>query len=180
MAAVELKDLLVVIATLLAPLFAVQVTRWLDRSRQVRDEQMRIFKTLMSTRAASLDPRHVEALNMIDVAFSANTSEQKAIRSAWTAYLDHLNSGNVQSETWAKNRVDLQVDLLHKIAAFLGFDFDKTHIKNQVYFPRGFGNFEDEQAAIRRFMVDLSEGKKSLGVRIENVTANPVLNRKQE
>ena len=72
LASIDMKDWLVVIATLLSPLIAVQVTKWLDRRNQVRDEQIRIFKTLMATRASTLDPRHVESLNVIDVVISSN------------------------------------------------------------------------------------------------------------
>ena len=67
---IELKDWLVVIATLLSPVIAVQVTEYLNRRRQSRDEQLRIFRTLMATRASTLEVSHVQALNSIDVIFN--------------------------------------------------------------------------------------------------------------
>ena len=83
------KDWLTVLATLLSPLIALQVSEIISRRRQVRDEQLRIFKTLMSTRAANLDPRHVESLNLIDVVFQANSKKEIEIRRQWKQYLDH-------------------------------------------------------------------------------------------
>ena len=51
----QLNDWLIVVATLLSPLIALQVSELITRRRQVRDEQFRVFKTLMSTRASNLD-----------------------------------------------------------------------------------------------------------------------------
>jgi len=84
----ETKDWLFFLSTLVAPLFAVQATRFLDRKRQDRQDQLSIFKTLMATRAANLDSRHVEALNMIDVVFHADSKPQVEIRRHWKHYLD--------------------------------------------------------------------------------------------
>lgn len=85
-----MRDWLIIVATLLGPLFAVQVSQYLDRRRQTREERLGIFKTLMATRAARLDPRHVEALNQIDVVFHDDSRNDKAVRNAWKQYLDHL------------------------------------------------------------------------------------------
>ena len=96
----DLKDWLVVVATLLSPLIAVQVTELLSRRRQVRDEQLRIFRTLMATRASTLDVAHVQALNTIDVVFSGKSAKQEAVRRQWKQYLDHLNDKNYPREHW--------------------------------------------------------------------------------
>lgn len=100
LASIDGKDWLVVIATLLSPLIAVQVTKWLDRRTQSREEQVRIFKTLMATRAANLDPRHVESLNVIDVVFHAGDKQQIEIRRLWKQYLDHLNDRAYPRDSW--------------------------------------------------------------------------------
>jgi len=165
----EVKDWLILLATLAAPLFAVQVTQFLDRKRQQRDEQLRVFKTLMATRAANLDPRHVEALNMIDVVFHSNAKVQIEIRRLWKQYLDHLSDKTYPKDSWGSRRVELLVELLHAIAVFLGFDFDKTHIKNQCYYPEGYGNLEDEQGVIRRSLADILSGKRPLPIWVANL-----------
>lgn len=97
---IEAKDWLVVVATLLSPLIAVQVTKWIDRARQSRDEQVQIFKTLMATRAANLDPRHVESLNVIDVVFHGSSRNETEIRRQWKQYLDHLYDRHYPKDTW--------------------------------------------------------------------------------
>ena len=65
-----ISDWLMIIAVLLAPLIAVQVQKWLEHHRENRERKLRVFKTLMATRAATVSPDHVQALNMIDLEFS--------------------------------------------------------------------------------------------------------------
>jgi len=165
----EWKDWVIVFATLAAPLFAIQATQFIDRRRQQREEQLKVFRTLMATRAATLDPRHVEALNMIDVVFHSNAKAQIEIRRTWKQYLDHLSNKSYPKDTWGTRRSEILVELLHAIATFLGFDFDKTEIKNQCYYPEGFGSIEEEQGVIRRSLAEILSGKKSLPMHITNL-----------
>lgn len=171
LASVDVKDWLIVIATLLSPLIAVQVTKWLERRRQARDEQVRVFKTLMATRAANLDARHVESLNVIDVVFHSDNRQQIEIRRLWKQYLDHLNDRAYPRETWGVRRVELLVELLHSMATFLGFDFDKTHIKNQAYFPEGYGDLENDQIANRKALREILTGQRPLPMWVVNIPA---------
>ena len=62
--------------------------------------------------------------------------------------------------------MELLVDLLHSMAVFLGFEFDKTHIKNQTYYPEGFGNVQQEQEALRKAVMELLAGRSSLPVKL--------------
>jgi hypothetical protein len=55
------------------------------------------------------------------------------------------------------------------MASFLGFDFDKTHIKNQCYYPEWYGNFEDEQGVIRRSLAEILSGKLPLPMWVANL-----------
>ena len=96
----ELKDWLVVLSTLLSPLIAVQVTEYLNRRRQSRDEQMRMFRTLMATRAS-------------------------------------------------------------------------THLKNQSYYPQGYGDLEAEQSALRRATFEIVSGKRPLPMWVANLPPQP-------
>jgi hypothetical protein len=52
------------------------------------------------------------------------------------------------------------------MAVFLGFEFDKTHIKNQTYYPEGFGNVQQEQEALRKAVMELLAGRSSLPVKL--------------
>ena len=81
-----ISDILMIGAVILAPLIAVQVDKYLEKKRNKKERKLNVFKTLMATRGRVLDPRHVEALNMIDLEFNG----EKAVTVAWKAYLDHL------------------------------------------------------------------------------------------
>ncbi|MDQ6705220.1 MAG: hypothetical protein M3Z85_04535 [Acidobacteriota bacterium] len=60
-------DIALISSTLLAPVLAVQVQKYLERWREESERRKKIFKTLMATRAARLAPAHIEALNLIDI-----------------------------------------------------------------------------------------------------------------
>lgn len=165
----DLKDWLTVIATLLSPLIALQISELLTSRKQAREEQLRIFKVLMSTRAANLDPRHVECLNLIDVVFHSNARKEVEVRRLWKQYLDHLSDKGYPKDSWGSKRVELLVELLHAMAVFLGFDFDKTHIKNQCYYPDGYGDLENVQGTIRRSLAEILSGRRSLPISVANL-----------
>lgn len=65
-----ISDILMIIAVLVAPFFAVYVQKKIETWKSQRDTKLWIFKTLMATRGATLSPQHVQALNMIDLEFS--------------------------------------------------------------------------------------------------------------
>jgi hypothetical protein len=166
--ALDLKDWLVILATILSPLIAVRVTEYLNRGRQSRDEQLRIFRTLMTTRASTLDVAHVQALNTIDVAFNGKSSKLEAVRRQWKQYLDHLNDKNYPQEQWEAKRRELLVELLDTMGRHLGFDFDKTHIKTQSYYPQGYGDRENDQVRLRQALLEVLAGKRTIPMRVAN------------
>ena len=160
----SLTDALMVAAVLLAPLIAIQVSVFLEIRREKRQRRLKLFRTLMMTRAARLVPDHVNALNMIDIEFSGTDAKSKEVRAAWKAYLDILNSADLPRDVWDEKAVDLFVDLLYHLAVHLGYDFDRTHLRRNAYFPRGFGETEMDQLAIRTGVRELLEGKRALPV----------------
>lgn len=170
----EIKDwvnlIVSTVAVLLSPLVAVQVTEWLRKKGKLNEEKINLFKTLMATRAANLNPRHVEALNLIDVVFMSESKQDKDIRAAWKAYLDHLNNKSYQpKEGWDTKRVELLVVLLHKMALTLGFDFDQIHIKNHSYFPQGYSEIEMDNSDLRKGVLDIVLGRRSLPTHITSL-----------
>lgn len=161
----EINDWLLVGSTLLSPLIAVQVTQLLDRGRRTQEEQRHIFTMLMASRATALDPRHVEALNRIDVTFYGVES----VRSLWKAYFDFLCDKNYPKETWEAKRIELLVDLLAAMAVHLRYKFDKTDVKNAIYFPEGHGLIQEDQTVIRRMLADIVSGKRSFPIWVANL-----------
>jgi hypothetical protein len=157
---VKATDWINIVAILVAPLVAVQLSLWLERRKQRRLRQLETFRTLMATRASGLAPDHVKALNMIDVEFYGSDKGSKAVLQAWRAYLDHLNMAATPSEAWGTRREDLLVDLLQAMAMHLGFEFDRTAIRRTSYFPRGYGEAELEQLEIRKLLLAILRGER--------------------
>jgi hypothetical protein len=54
----------------------------------------------------------------------------------------------------------------------LGYDFDKTQIKNGTYSPVGHGRIEEQQEAIRQGVVELMEGKRVIPMYVTNLPAS--------
>jgi hypothetical protein len=70
-------------AVVLAPLFALQINTFLERRRREAERKSWIFKTLMATRASTLAPEHVQALNMIDIEFYGRNKRSRDVVEAW-------------------------------------------------------------------------------------------------
>lgn len=155
---IKATDLLTVFAALLSPLVAIQVTEWIRRGQESRSRKLHVFRTLMSTRAEKLAPNHVEALNLIDIEFDARRPKEKKVVEAWKLYHSHLSDPNYPQETWAVRQTELLVELLYEMALYLGYEFDKAHIKRSAYFPRGHGEIEEEQHRLRKAILGAFAG----------------------
>ncbi|MDK7600923.1 DUF6680 family protein [Citrobacter freundii] len=72
-----------VFATLFSPIIAIRVQKYLEGKSQKQTVKVKIFSQLMATRAVSsrLLPEHVQALNMIDLAFHGDVKRGKTNRS---------------------------------------------------------------------------------------------------
>ena len=149
----------VIFATLIGPVLAVQAQKWLERDRAINERRMQIFRVLMATRAASLSPGHVEALNAIPIEFYGPTnSKLKAITDNWQSYLDHLNSQQANPDVWADKRVELLTTLLHGMSNYLGLALSRSDI-GKVYYPTGHGQIEADQTIIRQGFARILSGE---------------------
>jgi hypothetical protein len=170
---VKPSDGVMIFAVLMAPLLAVQVQKWLEQFRSERERQIRIFKTLMATRATGLSHDHVQALNLIDLEFRAKRF--KKIRETWKGYLDHLGDypkgEDIQARlpVWTERKADLLAELLMEMGRPLGYDFDAVHVKKGIYLPEGHTKLELEQALIRQGAIRLLFGDSSLKMDIQSV-----------
>ena len=163
-----IADWIMIMAVLLGPIIAVRLTRYLDNQNEIRERKIQIFKTLMATRAYTVSWAHVEALNRIDLEFNKRDKKEKEVIEAWKEYLDLLNNTTIPPEQWGVKRVDLLVSLLHKMACVLNYDFDRTHIKNSSYSPRVHGETEDQQVVLRKGLIELLDGQRSVPMSITN------------
>jgi len=167
-----MTEIIMVAAIFFGPIIAVQLTRYLDNKKEIRDRKLQIFKTLMATRSNVVSLQHVEALNRIDLEFDNKKAKEKAVVEAWKEYHDLLGDRKTTFELWNAKRVDLLIELLHKMAMVLDYEFDKTHIKNSSYTPVAHEDAEFQLTAIRQGIVDLLEGKITFPMEIAKITAN--------
>ncbi|MBC6428220.1 MAG: hypothetical protein GDA55_03180 [Cellvibrionales bacterium] len=163
-----ISDWIMIIVVLLGPIVAVQLTKYLDAKREKQQRKLDIFKKLMSTRAYTVSWDHVMALNLIDLEFNASKPKEKAVISAWKQYHVLLGNRDISAEQWQTRRVDLLVELLHKMAVAMNYDFDKTHIKNSSYAPQVHGHTETQWSYIRQGIIDILDGKRPFPMHITN------------
>jgi hypothetical protein len=167
----RLVDWLTIAAILLGPIVAIRITKYLEKRRDDYNRKERILKTLMATRATRLSIEHVQALNMIDIEFYdkkkwKRNSRNRAVIEAWTEYLDHLSDKGISPEVWANKSNELFIELMYKMSIALGYDFDRTAIKNTSYMPTAHGTELDEQAVIRRGFAAIFKGEAALPMQI--------------
>lgn len=164
-----LNEWLTILAIVLAPVFAVQVQKWLEIFREERARRLFVFKTLMATRAATVSSEHVQALNMIDLEFRGK--RYKHVTDSWKTYLDHLDSfpkeqGESALQLWAEKRADCLTTLLMEMGKCLGYDFDAVHVKKGVYAPKAHGQMEEDNLRIRREIINLLSGESGLKIHV--------------
>lgn len=165
-----ISDVLMILAVLTAPLAAVQVQKWLEHHREERERKLRIFKTLMATRAVTLSQEHVQALNMIDIEFCVR--KYKKITTSWKEYLDHLGNfpkdDQNQLPVWNDKKTDLLANLLMVMGQSLGYEFDAVHVKKGIYMPQGHADIEEENILIRRGLIGLLYRNASLKMDVQS------------
>jgi len=113
----------------------------------------------MATRAATLSPQYVEALNAVPVEFYGTGGKLKEISDAWKLFLDHHDPGVPANDVWLSKRLDLFLDLLHLMSQYLGYGFSRAQLSRDIYSPQAHGDLETEQTVIRRGLVKLFNGE---------------------
>lgn len=91
----------------------------------------------------------------------------------WRKYLDHLNNQNTALDVWGKLRVDLYSDMLATMAKRLDYGFDPLQVKNEIYAPRGHFEIETDQETIRRGVVELMKGERTLPLEVRSIAQDP-------
>ena len=177
---IKISDVAIVIATLVGPILAVQAQKWLERGREIKQRRAWIFRTLMATRATNLSQAHVEALNAIPIEFYGKSTKLKEIINAWKAYLAHLGQGSTATEVWSAKREDLLVDLLHLMAEYLGYDFNRVEISKEVYSPQGHAQIESDQEIIRKGLAGILSGKVPFPMEVTKFPIDPAALQEQK
>jgi hypothetical protein len=170
----KIAEWLIILATVMGPILAVQTQKFIERWREKQERKLRIFQALMATRTARVSPGHVEALNMIDIVFYKQGPKEKRVVDAWRLYQDHLNDtqDHQTSESlarWGKKGDDLFTDLLYAMAQALNYDFDKVYLKRGVYSPRAHGEEQVAQLMIRDSLVKILSGEQPLPMKVVSI-----------
>jgi hypothetical protein len=170
---ITISDWAIISVTVLGPILAVQVQRFVDIAREKRQRRLTIFRVLMATRAASLSGAHVEALNAIPIEFYGWRRSYKAVVAAFRDYLNHLGRKDLEPAFWGEKRQDLFFELLWRLSRAVGYDFTKLQMQKEVYFPEGHATLEQEQEVIRRGLYRLFSGEGALPLDIKSFATDP-------
>lgn len=119
----------------------------------------------MMYRATPLAHSYVQALNLIDVVFNADSKKEKAVRTGWKVLLNHLDKGKGKPDFFEQSQNHTSV-LLAAMGACLGYEFDELYLKQHAYQPQGHGQIEEEQNAIRRLQLQVLQGTRRLPIAI--------------
>lgn len=157
-------EIVIAAATLIGPIAAVQIQKWLEIWRGTRERRLLVFRTLMATRATNLSPDHVQALNSIPIEFYG----QRKILDKWSEYYDHLNTDSISTEIWMNKRIDLFLEMMSHIAENLGYKFNVSEVR-KIYHPAGHTTIEIEQNEIRQRTLRLLRGEQSLNLAIKEL-----------
>lgn len=127
-----------VAATLVAPLIAIQISKWLSDRKEQKQRKFEVFKTLMSWRALGWAEPNVQALNLIDVLFH----DVKSVRNAWQElYAAYCDQG-LSTPEGGRLRIDKRNKLLMLIADHLGYANEFSHADfERVYIPEALDKF---------------------------------------
>jgi hypothetical protein len=172
----------VVVATFLGPVFAVQAQKWVEALRERRNRKHFVFSQLMATRLARLSPEHVQALNMIDLAFYGDkylrfrwqSSTEKLVSREWKEYFDTLGlESDDSNHSIVTNKRDTAfIDLLSAIAIDVGYEFDKVQLRRGAYSPMIQTKTEEEQRRLREALLAVFEGSRPLRMDVVRFPVN--------
>jgi len=161
---IPLQSWISIVAIVTGPVAALLIGKFLEERRAKRDRKIQVFHALMANRASRLSAPWVQSLNAIETEFYGNTK----VIEAWRVIVDHLYSAeandSAQVDRWNEKLGDLVNELLFEMGKSLGYHFDKVTLKRNAYYPRGWGEIELEQHAIRKKFLEVLDGKRRLPV----------------
>lgn len=169
---IKVTDLAIVFATLVGPILAVQVQKFLDARREQRARRRALFHALMRTRGTPLNVDHVNALNAVPLEFPKSDSATEQVLEAWKVYMNHFGK-DTTAASWGEKRVELLTTLLREMGAHLRYHFDPVELENGVYTPIAHGKVLAEQDMIREGMAAVFRGEKAIPMVVEKLPGDP-------
>jgi hypothetical protein len=90
----------------------------------------------------------------------------------WHTYLDTLeNKGGLEGQVLATARQSAFLNMLHKMSLYLGYDFNRSELEKDVYYPTGHQRIEDDSEIIRQGFASLFKGEISLPMAVTEFPA---------
>ena len=137
-------EIITIIALILGPVAAVIISLIHQTRSSKTALKQHVFNILMAHRKAYPPPHAIiEALNMIDVAFSKN----KEVRRIWRNYYD-LRAKKLEPED-VERIGHTYLELLSAIASDLGYKIPQIHL-DQYYYPQIYGDQMEIQGKIQQ------------------------------
>ena len=175
----SISDGFVIAATLLGPIIAVQTQKWIERRNEAKSRKKQLFETLMASRGSRLSYEHVRALNMIEVTFygksdRSRTESEAAVLAAWREYLDFLSEPlDVWSVELGARREEQFINLLEKMAADIGYKFDRVQLRRGAYSPVAHGVHETKGEELRDAAIAVLTGERKIKVDLGDPAGSP-------
>jgi hypothetical protein len=118
----------------------------------------------MATRRSWLSPEHIAALNQIELDFQ----HAGGVMSAYRTYMKHLATifDLKDNDRIGHERQSMRTKILSEMAKTLGIRVEQMDIFEGGYVPQGHIDIEREQAAIRRLLSEIADGKRALPIEI--------------
>jgi hypothetical protein len=160
------SEWITVAAIIVGPIVAVLTQLWIQARNSKRATKLLVFNTLMSYRTVLLNPHFVQAFNLVDVVFY-NNEEVREKRKAFMDVVLAFAGGNMTPQAVEQLR-DIVAEMLSKMGAELGYDFDHLQIKGTGYYPAAFEKLDTLAFTLREKGLAVLEGKSNIGIVIKD------------
>ena len=162
--------LMSVAAIIASPIITLWIQRRLNDGKARRERRELIFKALWVNRRRQFYIARVDALNMIDVEFFGERKVQDAWEDLRAHYFRQEHPGLNNDQIFTE-REEKYATLLFEISQVLGYNFGRTHIRDNIYRPQLHGQFDEIEFETRKLFLDLL---KSDALPIRVVEGQPV------
>ncbi|WP_417259432.1 DUF6680 family protein [Celeribacter sp.] len=151
-------------AILAGPILAVLVSMYISKRGAQKSRRIAVFRDLMETRGIRLDPKHVGALNVVELEFY----DVPRVRDAFRKYVEHLSAPQPEKyedqNRFFETRSDIFVNLLQEIGKTLGYKYDKLDLNRNSYVPQGWDADQTLHRNNAHLLNSLLSGKSALPI----------------
>ncbi len=181
----NVSDWMLITATVLGPILAVQAQKWVERATESRRKRRWIFDTIMSNRATRLADENIRALNAIDLEYRPElipSKKDRAVVSAWRSLFGELTQGLREAgpnpdptvvNAWHNRCMGFYVQLESAMSAALGFSFTDEELRRGIYYPQAHVDREAAQLAILQNLRRLLTGETAINMNVKQLPITP-------